>query len=73
TYDMWCSQDSINPHTHPNIMTLSHEDNGEASDPHPYSYGRVIGIFHTEVRHVGPLSSSSDPKWMDFLWVQWFG
>jgi hypothetical protein len=66
------SQDSINPRTHPDIMTLSHEDDGEASESHPYWYGRVIGIFHTEVRHVGPLSLSSDPKRMDFLWVRWF-
>lgn len=54
-------------------MTLSHEDNGEASEPHPYWYGCVIGIFHAEVRQVGPLSSSSDLTHMDFLWVQWFG
>lgn len=69
------SQDSINPRTHPDIMTLSHEDQLEENsiEPHPYWYSRVIGIFHADVRHVGPASKSSDPQHMDFLWVRWFG
>jgi hypothetical protein len=73
TYDMRRSQDSINPRTHPDIMTLSHEDDGEAGESHQYWYARVIGIFHADVRHTGPSSSSNDPMRMDFLWVRWFG
>ncbi|KAJ3753135.1 hypothetical protein EV360DRAFT_74757, partial [Lentinula raphanica] len=45
--------DSINPRTHPHIMVLS----PEGSD-HPFTYGRVIGIFHANR--------------VDFLWVRWF-
>ena len=33
TYDMWHSQDSINPRTHPDIMMLSHEDDGKPVNP----------------------------------------
>lgn len=74
TYDMRRSQDSINPRTHPDIMTLSHEDSDtDGTEPHPYWYARVIGIFHTQVIHTGPHSTSSEPQYMEFLWVHWFG
>jgi hypothetical protein len=72
TYDMRRAQDSINPRTHPDVMVLSHEDEAE-ENPHPYWYARVIGIFHFNVRHVGPDSKSSDTQRMDVLWVRWFG
>ncbi|KAF9555170.1 hypothetical protein CPC08DRAFT_612670, partial [Agrocybe pediades] len=35
-------------------------------------YARVLGIFHVDVRHTGPLSKSSRPQQMEFLWVRWF-
>jgi hypothetical protein len=74
TYDMQCSQDSINPRTHPDIMVLSHEDEDCGSDgQHPYWYARVVGIFHADVRHLGPKSQSDDAQHLDFLWVRWFG
>jgi len=41
-------QDSLNPRTHANIMVLSPEDDPSA---HPYWYARIIGIYHTLVRH----------------------
>ena len=66
------SQDSINPRTHADIMMLSHEDQDD-TEPHPYWYARVIGIFHTDVRYVGENSKSNDPQHIDFLWVRWFG
>lgn len=72
TYDMRRSQDSVNPRTHGDVMVLSHED-PNTSGSHPYWYARVIGIFHAQVRHVGPESKSEDPQKMDFLWVRWFG
>ena len=68
TYDLRRSQDSINPRTHPDIMLLSHDD-----EPHPYWYARVIGIFHVDVIHTGPLSKSPHKKRVDFLFVWWFG
>ncbi|THV05942.1 hypothetical protein K435DRAFT_816082 [Dendrothele bispora CBS 962.96] len=61
TYDMRRSQDSINPRTHSNIMVHS-------SDPDvPYSYARVIGIFHADVKY-----AKQPYHQMDFLWVHWF-
>ncbi|KAJ7085599.1 hypothetical protein C8R44DRAFT_901648 [Mycena epipterygia] len=63
---------TINPRTHSDLMVLAHEDD-MASEAHPYWYARVIGIFHAEVRHVGPRSKSRKPVRMEFLWVRWFG
>ena len=68
TYDMRRAQDSMNPRTHADIMVLSHEN----KEKHPYWYARIIGIFHTNVRHVGPTSKCSNPQKMEFLWVRWF-
>lgn len=73
TYDLRREQDSINPRTHPDIMVLSGETDETCDDPHPYWYGCVIGIFHANVLHVGPLSHSSQPQHMEFLFVRWFG
>jgi hypothetical protein len=72
TYDMRRDQDSVNPQTHADVMVLSHED--ETSNPHPYWYARVIGIFHFFVQ-VKDASKSrlTKPKKMDVLWVCWFG
>ena len=72
TYDLRRQQDSINPRTHPDIMLLSHED-AASDDAHPYWYARVIGIFHVDVTHTGPLSKSSHKQRVNFLWIRWFG
>jgi hypothetical protein len=54
-------------------MVLAHEDEDESS-AHPYWYGRIVGIFHADIRHVGPKSKNpSKTRRMDFLWVRWFG
>jgi hypothetical protein len=53
-------------------MVLSHEDQ-DPTEPHPYWYGRIIGIFHVQVRHIGPYSKSTEIQRVDFLWVRWFG
>jgi hypothetical protein len=63
-------QDSVNPRTHTDVMTLAHEEDPKA---HSYWYARVLGIFHAEISHCGPLLKSTAPKQMDFLWVRWFG
>ena len=75
TYDMRRAQDSINLCTHPDIMVLSHEDDklDNNSEPHPYWYARVIGIYHVEVRHDHPDALSRGVQELQFLWVQWFG
>ncbi|KAJ6471270.1 hypothetical protein C8R47DRAFT_966666, partial [Mycena vitilis] len=73
TYDILRDQDTINTRTHPDIMVLAHEDEDDET-AHPYWYGRVLGIFHADVRHVGPRSTTGGrPQRMEFLWVRWFG
>ena len=66
TYDMWREQDSLNPHTHANIIVLLQEDDVNA---HPYWYARIISIYHTFVRH----ESSPDPILIEFLLIRWYG
>ncbi|KAF9548000.1 hypothetical protein CPC08DRAFT_591470, partial [Agrocybe pediades] len=75
TYDLRRSQDSINPRTHPDIMTLSYE-NASTPNSHPFWYARVLGIFHVNVRHTpgGRLSNTerTEAQRIEFLWVRWF-
>ncbi|KAF9555012.1 hypothetical protein CPC08DRAFT_620033, partial [Agrocybe pediades] len=52
-------------------MMLSHED-PLISTSHPFWYARVLGIFHADVRHTGPLLKSARTQHIDFLWVRWF-
>jgi hypothetical protein len=75
TYDMRCEQDSLNPRTHTDIMVLSQEPQTceDGTLEHPYWYVRIIGIFHTQVLHMGPNSHTSEPQHIEFLWVRWFG
>jgi hypothetical protein len=70
TYDLRRGQDSINPRTHPDIMCLA-----PTNSPHPFSYGRVVGVFHVNVRFTSPPSSSLPSvsrERVDMLWVRWF-
>jgi hypothetical protein len=56
TYDGRRNQDSLNPRTHADFMVLAHEDDtDDNSTAHPYWYGRIIGIFHTCVKHTGDM------------------
>ncbi|EMD38896.1 hypothetical protein CERSUDRAFT_36222, partial [Gelatoporia subvermispora B] len=73
TYDMWHAQDSVNPRTHGDIMLLSHEDDDNDTDPHPYWYARVVGIYHVNVCHEIAPCQWSDEQQMDFVLVRWFG
>ena len=68
TYDCRRDQNSINPRTTSDIMTLSEFPDSD----HPYLYGRVIQIFHVVVQHTGPQSTSTAYKQMDVLWVRWY-
>jgi hypothetical protein len=68
-------QDSINPRIpgHGDIMVLSPENEEDNRNPHPYWYARILGIYHINVRHLGPQSKTIEPRRMEFLFVQWFG
>lgn len=72
TYDNRREEDIVNPRTRPDVMVLSAEAE-ESEDYHPYWYARIIDIFHVHVWYVGPASRSSDPEWMELLYVRWFG
>jgi len=48
-YDGRWRQDSLNLRNHADFMTFSHET--DTTDPHPFWYGRIIGIFHARVRY----------------------
>ncbi|KAI6104250.1 hypothetical protein F5141DRAFT_1065063 [Pisolithus sp. B1] len=69
TYDLRRDQDSLNPHTHADIMVLSHETE---DNPHPYWYARIIAIFHLDVWFNGPELDNHSVKHIDILWVRWF-
>ena len=71
TYDCRRDQDSINPRTHPDILLPSVDKN----DEHPFSYARVIGIFHVLVTYEGPAATQlmrTVPCKLEVLWVRWF-
>lgn len=71
TYDMRREQDTINPRTRPDIMLLSHEDEGDSY--HPYWYARVLGIFHVNIIHTGQNSRIPHVQRVEFLFIRWFG
>jgi hypothetical protein len=75
TYDMRRAQDSLNPRVsgHADIMVLSPENEEDNKEPHPYWYARILGIFHANIRYIGPNSISQEPVRMEFLFVRWFG
>lgn len=54
-------------------MLLSHEEPNEEAVVHPYWYARVIEIFHVDIIHYGPRSTSPEKQQIDVLWVRWFG
>ena len=69
TYDLKRGFDSINPRTdHRDIMLLS--DSGGCN--HPFSYARVLGIFHANIIYTGPGSKDFQSRRIEFLWVRWF-
>jgi len=70
-YDMWREQDTINPVPTPDIMLLSHEDEGDSY--HPYWYARVLGISHVNIEHSRRSSRTPHVQKFERLFVWWFG
>lgn len=71
TYDIRRDHDTINPRTdHCNIMVRSPVTE---PDEHPFWYARVLGLFHAKVMRVEPNRGSSQPMFVEFLWVRWYG
>lgn len=63
------NQDSINPKTHPDILMLAPSSSPGPQLPHPYLYGRVIGIYHVDIIHA---DLSPHSRRIDFLHVRFF-
>ncbi|KAG2081537.1 uncharacterized protein F5147DRAFT_749117 [Suillus discolor] len=61
TYNVYRTQDVINPCTsHCNIMVL-HPNNDMEPQDHRFSYGKVLGIYHVNSLEVGYLVDFLDP------------
>jgi hypothetical protein len=67
-------EESAKPHTHADIMVLSHEEGVGGCAAFPYWHARIIGIYHFMVckRTEGEAGLSS-PSQMDVLLVRWLG
>lgn len=68
TYDMQEDKDTMNRSRYSGIMVASDDEE------HPYLYGRVIDIFHVNVRNRGPCSLLTDGSTatLPIVWVRWF-
>ncbi len=73
TYDLRRAQDFINLTTGNSFFMVLGCENEAHNNPHPYWYGRVIGIHHAKVIYTGCQSRSLEPQIMEFLWVRWLG
>ena len=62
TYDIHWAQDSINPTTLRIFVMLAAHDDQKLRNSHPFWYAQVLGIFHTWIIHVGPMSRSLAPQ-----------
>jgi len=71
TYDVRRAQDVIHVDTlRCNVMVFN---NPEDDDENPFSYARVIGIFHVNAILAGPEGIVDHrPRRLEFLWVRWY-
>ncbi|KAJ8085123.1 hypothetical protein PM082_003907 [Marasmius tenuissimus] len=67
SYDCRRKKESIGFRRRPHIMMLT----GDPSDPHPYLYARVIGIYHANVLYLGEDPTYRRTRRMEFLFVRW--
>ena len=67
SYDLQQQCDTVNPHTHPDIM-LHSPVNEEGAEP--YWYARVLGIYHANIWAENlVVPGARNVRHMDFLWV----
>ena len=71
SYNLQRQCDTVNPHTHPDLMLRS-PVNEEGAEP--YWYARVLGVYHANVWAENEvIPGARNVRRMDFLWVHWFG
>ncbi|KAF4601473.1 hypothetical protein EYR40_004841 [Pleurotus pulmonarius] len=60
-YNIRLGEDTMNPRTHPDIMTLKRNE----ADDHPFSYARILSVFHVKVHHdeLSPIVQELDVLW----------
>jgi hypothetical protein len=63
TYNKRQALDTVNPHSHADIVVRLALDDLEE----PYLFGRVIGIYHANIT----FGNEPEPQQMDFLHVRW--
>jgi len=68
TYDMQQDKDTIYQCFRPDVMILSDDEE------HPYLYGRILDLFHVDVRNNGPSSMLEVDAivTVPLAWVRWF-
>ena len=54
-------------------MTPSHEDTTNETEPHPYWYGCILGVFDADIIYIDPYSRTLTTQHMEFVWVYWLG
>ena len=67
TYDICHKQDTINPSTPCHDIMVLVNDEVDGNDP--YTYARVIGIYHANIIYAGAWRTDYTPHRMEFLWV----
>ena len=71
SYDLQQQCDTVNPHTHLDIMMCS-PINEEGAEP--YWYVRVLRVYHANIWVENlVIPGAKNTRCMDFLWVHWFG
>jgi hypothetical protein len=68
TYDMQEDKDRIYQRRYPDVMVLSDDEE------HPYLYGRVLDLFHVDVKNDSPnsLLPNNETAMLQMAWVRWF-
>jgi hypothetical protein len=66
-YDVRRSQDVVNTSNHSDIMVLH-----DLHSNQPFSYARVIGIYHANIVYTGPGMTNYESRRMEFLFVRWY-
>lgn len=66
-YNVCRDEDVIHTGTqHSNIMVLT------SDSVHPFSYAKVLGIFHTNITYIGEGNHNYRSCHLEFLWVRWY-
>lgn len=60
----------MHPERHTDLVTLA--VNPDPQHPHPFVYGRLLGVYHILAKYLGPGSCTPEFTRVDVLYVRWF-